>query len=246
MTVPTHGVDHLVACRRNDERGWCNLHRLNGVWHEHHTRTNGLLRPAIDTLLDDITRNPDADVSFTSRRMEDLVSEPLAEWADDLKGYVVGGSIVTLLPEREVASDLWTSLWRDGRGKLHGGGREPRFRLAALTEQVDEFFKRENIRSFEPPTRADGQPSAVPMNRPAYERELLIRRTWCLAAILPDAVPPKLMPRLSKEQEAEQEAKLRAFFNRKKARERTRQQLEDAQRVKAHNERIERANQRPT
>lgn len=240
MTVAARGVDHLVACQRNDGRGWANLYRLDGVWHEHSTRANALARPAIDTLLEGLKAHPDADATFTSRSVEELVAEPVIEWPDGLRSYVPGGSIVALLPERDVGADLWSQVWRDPRMALHGGGKDVKFRLPDLPNQIEAYLVREGgTKSFEPISRSHAQPNVPPMNRPSgFARELLVRRTWCLASILPEAVPKPFVHRWTREEEIEMEGKKRAMLSTRKARAKVEEQFRDDARVAEHNMRL--------
>jgi hypothetical protein len=92
-------------------------------------------------------------------------------------------------------ADLWGVVWRDPRGGLCEGARETRFRTPVLLDRVLGWFVGENFRSFTvEPLRERGDMQRVA--RLGFERELLVRHDWSIAAVVAEPAAASLADRM--------------------------------------------------
>lgn len=132
----------------------------------------------------------DFDLSFTTKRGADLLSEPLPQQPEELLAAAPGASIVVLAPEgRADDPTMWASCERPPTGGICSAGIASRFRKATLADRVEAYFTRNRFESFrdEKPSEKAGIQRLI---RPAFDRLLLVRHDWQVRAICPDAWAP--------------------------------------------------------
>jgi hypothetical protein len=147
----------------------------------------GVMAGALGVLKD----RQDADFSFTSRGLTDIVAQPLIEDEASLPSAARGASLTIFCPEYPKGigdGTLWAACWRDPTGSLSSAGAAGRFRLVSLEEQIMGWFRREDFRSFAPASVME-RFSTQPVPRPGFARELLIRRDWSARRLAVDAFP---------------------------------------------------------
>ena len=179
---------HIAVIRQDAGDGWLLLSGDGNSWTVI-AASKASLPSVIASALVMLRENPSADFSFSSRTASQIAAGPLCEQAELLPQSAAGTSIVVLSPEgRPGVPDLWAASWRSPLGGLSSSGTASRFQVQTLPEQIEQFFKREDFRSFEP-EHAREKFEVVAIVRPPFPRELLVRHAWSAMELCADAFP---------------------------------------------------------
>lgn len=181
-------MTHTAICKQNDGSGWITLAQQDGQWTVTATSRASLEHVMTGMIADMRKTKATSDLTFTTRRLADIV---IAELPDDLHA-LVGVSVSILAPEGAPAQEtLWNSAWLDPTGSISAPGPTPasRFRVQTIPDAIERWFQRENFRSFEAPRTAERFTLGNQIHRPPHHRELLIRQSWRIRDLVPTAFP---------------------------------------------------------
>ena len=146
--------NHIAICGANNRPGRFVLlvRDAGGQWSTISSPSplDGPLATALALL-----RERQGNFTFSSRPLEEIA---IIEEQAEFTAAAPGASLTLFAPVDQQRSDgiaprdLWGRCWRDPRMGIWSEGQSGRFRLVMLEEQITEFFKREDIRSFAPAT----------------------------------------------------------------------------------------------
>lgn len=179
---------HLAIIRHNNFADWLLLSGDNISWTPLSVVT--ALPSAVAGALEMLRRNP-VDFSFSTRSPDQIAADPLCETPERLPSAVPGASIIVLLPEgRPGDPTAWSNVWRNPLQGLSCSGLSARFRIQTTPDQIEAYFRQEDLRSFGPEHPSERHDANRP-KRPPHHRDLLVRHGdgWNARTLCPDAFP---------------------------------------------------------